>query len=107
MVNFTLHIFNHDEKIPYKIKPTPLHFSLKFKTLTNFISTFFSSCLWDVKMFFLLFFITTPPFSFSAYIYLECSSCHLPLFPTLSDSAHSCLSMKLFFPVGENPLLSW
>ena len=77
-----LHIFNHEIRQPYKIKPASPYFSLTFKTLSNFISAFFASCSWDVKMFFLLFFITTSPF-FSACINLECPLCHLPLFPSL------------------------
>ena len=82
MVNLC-YIYVTMKKKPYKIKPASLYFSLTFKTLSNFISAFFASCSWDVKMFFLLFFITTPPFFFSAYINLECPLCHLPLFPSL------------------------
>ena len=95
MVNFMLHIFNHEKKNPYKIKPAPLYFSLTFKAHSNFISAFFASCSWDVKMFFLLFFITTPPSS--SLLTPTWNALYVTSLSSIAfDAAHSCLLHEAF-----------
>lgn len=106
MVNF-LHVYLTTIKnIPCKIKPTLLFSSLTFETLSNCISTFFPSCLWDVKVISLLFLITIPP-SPSLLVYswnaLQVTSPSYLLFQVLLNAT---FSSEIYSPMGENLLLS-